>query len=115
MGNSGLGPVSSMPEQVVRQRSRGFICVNAHPAGCARNVQNQIQTVLDAKPEGVQGPRRALVIGSSTGYGLAARIALAWGFGAKTAGVFFERPPDGKKSATAGFYNSAAFHQLARS
>lgn len=103
-----------MPQQTVRQRSRGFICVNAHPGGCARNVEEQIRAVTEAKPQGASGPGRALVVGSSTGYGLSARIALAWGFGAKTAGVFFERPPDGKKTATAGHYNSAAFHRLAR-
>ena len=103
-----------MPEQVVKQRSRGFICTNAHPAGCAANLANQIAAVTSERPEGLGGPRRVLVIGSSTGYGLASRVATAWGFAAKTIGVFFERPPDGKKTATAGFYNSAAFHRAAK-
>jgi enoyl-[acyl-carrier protein] reductase/trans-2-enoyl-CoA reductase (NAD+) len=103
-----------MAEQVVKQRSRGFICTNAHPAGCAANLANQIAAITGNRPAGLSGPQRVLVIGSSTGYGLASRIATAWGFGAKTIGVFFERPPDGRKTATAGFYNSAAFHRAAK-
>ena len=103
-----------MPEQVVKQRSRGFICVTAHPEGCARNVEQQIAAVKRNRPKSISGPRSALVIGSSTGYGLATRIAAAWGFGAKTVGVFYERPPDGRKTAAAGYYNTAAFHRLAR-
>ena len=103
-----------MPEQIVKQRSRGFICVTAHPGGCARNVEQQIEAVKRNRPESVRGPRNVLVIGSSTGYGLATRIAAAWGFGAKTVGVFYERPPDGRKTASAGYYNTAAFHRLAR-
>ena len=103
-----------MPEQVVKQRSRGFICVTAHPEGCARNVERQIAAVKRNLPRIIDGPRSALVIGSSTGYGLATRIAAAWGFGAKTVGVFYERPPDGRKTAAAGYYNTAAFHRLAR-
>ena len=103
-----------MPEQIVKQRSRGFICVNAHPEGCARNVEQQIEAVQRDRPESISGPSGVLVIGSSTGYGLATRIAAAWGFGAKTVGVFYERPPDGRKTAAAGYYNTAAFHRLAR-
>ncbi len=103
-----------MPEQIVKQRSRGFICVTAHPEGCARNVERQIAAVKRNLPRIIDGPRSALVIGSSTGYGLATRIAAAWGFGAKTVGVFYERPPDGRKTAAAGYYNTAAFHRLAR-
>ena len=103
-----------MPEQIVKQRSRGFICVTAHPGGCARNVEQQIEAVKRNRPESVRGPRNVLVIGSSTGYGLATRIAAAWGFGAKTVGVFYERPPDGRKTASAGYYNTAGFHRLAR-
>ena len=103
-----------MPQQIVKQRSRGFICINAHPEGCARNVQHQIDAVLQARPEGTVGPKNVLVIGSSTGYGLATRIAVAWGFGANTLGVFFERPPEGKRTASAGYYNTAALHRLAR-
>lgn len=103
-----------MSEQVVQQRSRGFICINAHPGGCAREVERQIEVVREARPEGADGPKRALIIGSSTGYGLASRIALGWGFGAKTLGIFFEKPPQGKRTATAGWYNTAAVQAAAR-
>jgi len=103
-----------MAEQVVKQKVRGFICINAHPGGCARAVENQIEHVASRKPATASGPRAALVIGASTGYGLASRVALAYGFGAKTLGVFFEKPPSGKRTATAGWYNSAAFERRAR-
>ena len=103
-----------MPEQVVQQKARGFICINAHPAGCARIVENQIGHILVTRPAAAAGPKSALVIGASTGYGLASRIALAFGFGAKTLGLFFEKPPSGKRTATAGWYNSAAFERRAR-
>ncbi|MHB8412761.1 MAG: enoyl-ACP reductase FabV [Candidatus Acidiferrales bacterium] len=103
-----------MPEQVVQRRSRGFICVNAHPEGCRRNVERQVSAIgAQAKPP-YAGLGSVLVIGASTGYGLASRIAAAWGFGAKTLGVCLEREPDGNKTATAGFYNTVAFHDLAR-
>ena len=100
-----------MPIQVVKQKTRGFICITAHPAGCAKSVAEQIEVVEKTKSE---GPKRALVIGSSTGYGLASRIALGWGFGAKTIGVFFEKPPMGRRTATAGYYNTAALHARAQ-
>ena len=103
-----------MSKQIVKQRSRGFICVTAHPGGCARNVEQQIEAVKRNRPKSIAGPRNVLVIGSSTGYGLATRITASWGFGAKTVGVFYERPPDGQKTASAGYYNTAAFHRLAR-
>ena len=103
-----------MPLQTVQQRVRGFICVTAHPAGCAREVERQVAAVRAAFPEKLAGPKRALVIGSSTGYGLSTRIALAWGSGADTLGVFFEKPPAGKRTATAGYYNTAAMQRLAR-
>ena len=99
---------------VVQQKVRGFICINAHPGGCARSVERQIESVLAARPDGATGPKNALIIGSSTGYGLASRIALAWGFGAKTLGVFFEKEPSGKRTATAGYYQTAALHARAR-
>lgn len=102
-----------MSEQVVQQRSRGFICTNAHPRGCAAVVERQIQAVTGSPLQGSAGPQRALVIGASTGYGLSSRIALAWGFGAKTLGIYFEREPAGKKTATAGFYNTAALQARA--
>ena len=103
-----------MPRQIVKRRSRGFICVNAHPEGCRRNVERWVAGVRGKIPAGQTGPKNVLVIGASTGYGLASRIAAAWGYGAKTLGVFFERPPEGDKTATAGYYNTVAFHSLAR-
>ncbi len=103
-----------MPKQVIEQRSRGFICVNAHPEGCRRNVEEQIATVRRAFETQGEGIRNALVIGGSAGYGLASRIAAAWGFGARTLSVALERPPEGKRTATAGFYNTVAFHEFAR-
>ncbi len=99
---------------VVQQKVRGFICINAHPAGCARSVDRQIESVLAARPQDAFGPKNALILGSSTGYGLSSRIALAWGFGAKTLGVFFEKEPSGKRTATAGYYQTAALHARAR-
>ena len=103
-----------MPQQIVQRRSRGFICVNAHPEGCRRNAERQITAIRShARPQRT-GINSALVIGSSTGYGLASRIAAAWGFGAKTLGVCLEREPDGNKTASAGFYNTAAFQDSAR-
>jgi enoyl-[acyl-carrier protein] reductase/trans-2-enoyl-CoA reductase (NAD+) len=103
-----------MPLQIVKRRSRGFIYVNAHPEGCRRNVERWISGIRGKVPGGAPGPKNVLVIGASTGYGLASRIAAAWGCGAKTLGVFFERPPDGDKTATAGHYNTAAFHSFAQ-
>lgn len=102
-----------MAQQVVEQRKRGFICVNAHPEGCRRNIEQQVASVVKSIPRR-DGLRNALVIGASTGYGLASRITAAWGFGAKTLGVFFERPPKEGATATAGYYNTVAFHECAR-
>lgn len=103
-----------MPEQIVKQRSRGFICVNAHPAGCARNVEQQIWHVRNSMPSGpANGLRNVLVLGASTGYGLATRIATGWGLGCRTLGVFFEKPPAGRRTASAGYYNCVALHQAA--
>lgn len=103
-----------MPLQTIKRRSRGFICVNAHPEGCRRNVQRWIAGVKGRVPAGAHAPKNVLVVGASTGYGLASRIAAAWGYGAKTLGVFFERPPEGDKTASAGHYNTVAFHSLAK-
>jgi len=103
-----------MPEQVIKRKSRGFVCINAHPEGCRRNVARQIADITSHLPGKREGVRNALVIGASTGYGLASRIAAAWGFGARTLGIFFERPPEGVKTATAGYYNSVAFHEAAK-
>ncbi len=103
-----------MTVQVVEQRSRGFICVNAHPEGCRRNVERQIAYVRRAFERPGRGIRSALVVGATTGYGLASRIVAAWGFGAQTLGLGLERPPEGKRTATAGYYNSVACHEFAR-
>jgi enoyl-[acyl-carrier protein] reductase/trans-2-enoyl-CoA reductase (NAD+) len=103
-----------MPQQIIKRRSRGFICVNAHPEGCRRNVERWVDGVRGKVPGGQAGPKNVVIIGASTGYGLASRIAAAWGYGAKTLGIFFERPPEGDKTATAGHYNTVAFHSLAQ-
>ena len=97
-----------MPVQVIKPRIRGFICTNAHPTGCETNVRNQVDYVKRIGPFKSASPN-VLVIGASTGYGLASRIALTWRHGAKSIGVYFERPADGKRTATAGYYNSFAF------
>ncbi len=103
-----------MPEQVVKQRSRGFICVNAHPAGCAQNVEQQIARVRSNMPStSATDASNVLIIGASTGYGLATRIATSWGLGCRTLGVFFEKPPAGRRTASAGYYNCVALHQAA--
>ncbi len=92
---------------VIEPRMRGFICTTAHPAGCAESVRRQVDAVKRAGP--FPGPKRVLVLGASTGYGLASRIAAAFGCGAETVGVFYERAGDARRTATAGWYNSAAF------
>ena len=103
---------------IIKPKVRGFICTNAHPAGCAANVQQQIDHVKSQGPiaEGFKGgaPKNVLVLGSSTGYGLASRITAAFGCGANTLGVFFEKPPTEKRTGSAGYYNSAAMQQAAR-
>ena len=98
---------------IIQPKIRGFICTTAHPVGCAQNVQGQIDYV---KKQGKieHGPRRALIIGASNGYGLASRIVSAFGCGASTIGVFFEKEPEDKRTASAGWYNSVAFEQKAR-
>ncbi|MCM2273626.1 MAG: trans-2-enoyl-CoA reductase family protein [Candidatus Didemnitutus sp.] len=98
---------------IIKPKVRGFVCVTAHPTGCAAHVQEQIDYVKAKGP--IQGgPRNVLVIGSSTGYGLASRIAAAFGSGAKTLGIFFERPSEDDRPATPGWYNSIAFTNAAR-
>jgi len=97
---------------VVTPKIRGFICTTAHPVGCAAHVASQIAVVKKNGPI-ANGPKKVLVIGSSTGYGLASRIAAAFGSGAATIGVFFERASEGDRTATAGWYNSAAFEKEA--
>ncbi len=96
---------------IIKPRVRGFMCITSHPIGCEANVKSQIDFV---KSQGaIESPKRVLVIGSSTGYGLAARITAAFGGGASTLGIFFEKPGTERKSGTAGWYNSAAFHKFA--
>ena len=98
---------------VVSPKIRGFICTTAHPAGCAKHVADQIAHVKKNGPL-PDGPKKVLVIGASTGYGLASRIAAAFGGGAATVGVFFERGAEAGRTATAGWYNSAAFEREAK-
>jgi enoyl-[acyl-carrier protein] reductase/trans-2-enoyl-CoA reductase (NAD+) len=96
---------------IIKPRFRGFICVTAHPEGCAAKVQEQIDYVK--KQASFKGPKNVLVVGASAGYGLASRIALTFGAGAKTLGVFLEKPASDNKPASAGWYNSAAFEKKA--
>ncbi|MFK7851692.1 MAG: enoyl-ACP reductase FabV [Akkermansiaceae bacterium] len=97
---------------IVSPKIRGFICTTAHPEGCAKHVEEQISVVRGrGSIEG--GPKKVLVIGSSTGYGLSSRIAAAFGSDAATIGVFFERPGSERKPATAGWYNTVAFEREA--
>lgn len=97
---------------VIQPKIRGFICTNAHPVGCAEHVREQIAYV---KQHGqiANGPKNVLVIGASTGYGLASRITAAFGSGAKTLGIFFEKEATEGKTGSAGWYNTAAFEAAA--
>ncbi len=97
---------------IVAPKFRGFICTTSHPAGCEYNVRQQVEYVKQQKK--IPGAKKVLVIGASTGYGLSSRIAAAFGCGAATIGLFFERPASGSKTASAGWYNSAAFEKLAK-
>ncbi|HHW4680704.1 MAG TPA: enoyl-ACP reductase FabV, partial [Xylella taiwanensis] len=98
---------------IIHPKVRGFICTTTHPVGCEYNVLEQIQST---RARGVRsnGPKKVLVIGASSGYGLASRITAAFGFGADTLGVFFEKPGADKKPGTAGWYNAAAFDKFAK-
>jgi enoyl-[acyl-carrier protein] reductase / trans-2-enoyl-CoA reductase (NAD+) len=98
---------------VIKPKVRGFVCVTAHPTGCAAHVQEQIDYV---KSKGAikNGPKKVLVIGASTGFGLASRITSAFGSKADTVGVFFERPSEEGRPATPGWYNTIAFTRAAR-
>ena len=98
---------------IIKPKVRGFICTNAHPNGCSENVAKQIDYVKKQAPV-ASGPKNVLVIGSSTGYGLASRITAAFGCGANTLGVFFEKPGTERKTGTAGFYNATAFEKAAQ-
>ena len=97
---------------IIQPKVRGFICTTTHPLGCEANVKNQIAYAESRKIQ--NGPKHVLVIGASTGYGLASRINAAFGAGAATIGVFFEKPGTEKKPGTAGWYNSAYFDKAAK-
>ncbi|MFD1384824.1 enoyl-ACP reductase FabV [Rhodanobacter aciditrophus] len=97
---------------IIKPKIRGFICTTTHPTGCEQNVLDQIAKTK-ANGEIKDGPKKVLVIGSSSGYGLSSRIAAAFGSGAATIGVFFEKPATEKKPGTAGWYNAAAFDKAA--
>jgi enoyl-[acyl-carrier protein] reductase/trans-2-enoyl-CoA reductase (NAD+) len=97
---------------IIEPRMRGFICLTSHPKGCEKNVLNQIDFI---KSKGhIEGAKNVLVIGASTGFGLASRITSAFGSNAATIGVFFEKPPQDGKTASPGYYNSLAFHEQAK-
>jgi enoyl-[acyl-carrier protein] reductase/trans-2-enoyl-CoA reductase (NAD+) len=98
---------------IIKPKVRGFLCVTTHPAGCEANVKNQIDYV-NSQGTIVSGPKRVLVLGASTGYGLASRIVSTFGAGASTIGVFFEKPGTERKPGSAGWYNSGAFHRYAQ-
>ncbi len=97
---------------VVKPKVRGFVCVTAHPTGCAAHVREQIDYV-QSQPPLTQGPKKVLIIGASTGYGLSSRIVAAFGAKAATLGVFYERPCDKGRPASAGWYNSVAVEHAA--
>jgi len=97
---------------VIKPKIRGFICTNAHPVGCEAHVNEQISYVK-AQTFSSTGPKNVLVIGASTGYGLASRITATFGHNANTLGIFFEKPPTERKTASAGWYNTAAFQKAA--
>jgi enoyl-[acyl-carrier protein] reductase/trans-2-enoyl-CoA reductase (NAD+) len=99
---------------ILRPKVRGFVCITAHPVGCAAHVQEQIDYVRSHGPIS-NGPKKALIIGASTGYGLATRIAAAFGSGAATFGVYYDRPSEEDRPATPGWYNTIAFERAARS
>ncbi|MFT3933501.1 MAG: enoyl-[acyl-carrier-protein] reductase FabV [Chitinophagaceae bacterium] len=97
---------------IIEPRMRGFICLTAHPIGCEQNVLDQIDYT---KSKGkIDGPKKVLVIGASTGFGLSSRITAAFGTGASTIGVYFEKPPAEGKTASPGWYNTAAFEKHAQ-
>ncbi len=108
-----MGMTSTDNLIVIEPRIRGFICVTAHPLGCEAHVQEQIDYVKKQGPI-TAAPKKVLVIGASTGYGLASRISAAFGGGAATVGVFYEKSSDNGKTATAGWYNTLAFDRKAK-
>jgi enoyl-[acyl-carrier protein] reductase/trans-2-enoyl-CoA reductase (NAD+) len=103
-----------MSSQVIAARIRGFICLNAHPAGCAANVDAEISVARNRAPAPASGLGAALVVGGSTGYGLSSLVSAVFGYGARGTVVCLERPPQGEKTASAGWYNLAAATRRAR-
>jgi len=97
---------------IIKPKVRGFVCVTAHPTGCAAHVGEWISYVK-SKGSIPKGPKKVLVIGASTGYGLASRVTAAFGSGAATLGIFFERPSEEGRTATPGWYNSIGFTKAA--
>lgn len=99
---------------IVKPRVKNFICITAHPEGCREHVKRQIEYIKSSpRMSGRMKNQRVLIIGASTGYGLSSRICAAWGCGSPTIGVCFEKPASGNRTATAGWYNTAAFEELA--
>ncbi len=98
---------------IIKPKVRGFVCVTAHPAGCSAHVGEWISHVK-SKGRIPNGPKKVLVIGASTGYGLASRVTAAFGSGAGTLGIFYERPSEEGRPATPGWYNSIGFTNAAR-
>ena len=97
---------------IVEPKVKGFICTTAHPVGCEESVRRQIAYCKEKGQK--EGPRKVLVIGASTGYGLGSRIAVTYAYGADTIGVSFEKEAKGKRTATAGWYNTKAFEKFAK-
>ena len=98
---------------IIKPKVRGFVCVTAHPTGCSAHIQQQIDYVK-AKGPIKPGPKKVLVIGASTGFGLSSRITAAFGSGASTVGIFYERPSEEGRPATPGWYNTIAFTKAAK-
>ena len=98
---------------LIQPKIRGFVCITAHPQGCAAHVAEQMAWAKKHGPV-ANAPKRVLVVGATTGYGLASRIAAAFGGGAATIGVGFEKAPEADRTAPAGWYNTAAFEVAAQ-
>ena len=101
-----------MPKMVIAPRIKSFICLNAHPVGCAANVEREIAVATKDAPG--SGLKHALVIGASTGYGLSSLVSAVFGYGARGTAICLERPPQGERTASAGYYNLAATQRAAR-
>ena len=99
---------------IIKPRIKGFVCITSHPVGCLENVRDQINHAKENLITHGGKPKRVLVIGASTGYGLSSRVSATFSAGAETLGVYFERPPKEDKPASAGFYNSLAFNKFSQ-